>query len=140
MSGFKDLDDCQLMGLTIYGEARGESTQGRIAVGSVILERVKRGGWFGKTIKTVILLPYQFSCFLQNDPNYKKLLNISNNWETCINNDNALKECYDVSCALIEGRVQPNIIATHYKTNNCKASWENKMRKVGVIGNHSFFI
>jgi N-acetylmuramoyl-L-alanine amidase len=137
---FKALSDQQILALTIYGEARGESTQGRCAVGSVILERVKRGGWFGKTIPTVCLLPFQFSCYLPNDPNYKKLYAIASDWDYFVGIDNALKECSDIAGALINGRIQPNIIATHYKTLNCAASWAGQMRKVGVIGHHEFFI
>ena len=56
--------------LTIYGEARGELNVGRIAVGSVILERIDLQGWMGKTIQQVCLMPYQFSCYLPDDPNF----------------------------------------------------------------------
>lgn len=45
---FGHLVDSQIMGLTIYGEARGELTAGKIAVGSIILERVDHRDWDGK--------------------------------------------------------------------------------------------
>jgi hypothetical protein len=70
---FGKLDDKQIMGLTIYGEARGEIDEGKIAVGTVILERVDKQGWMGKTIQEVCLKPYQFSCYLPSDPNFPKL-------------------------------------------------------------------
>lgn len=75
------LSAAQIMALTIYGEARGESTEGKIAVGSVILERVDHRLWDGRTIQEVCLRKWQFSCFLENDRNFGRLLNIAENWD-----------------------------------------------------------
>ena len=65
MNLFSSLPDDQLMALCIDREARGEPTAGRIAVGSVILNRVAWGqaheGWgklYGDSIHTVILAPH----------------------------------------------------------------------------------
>jgi spore germination cell wall hydrolase CwlJ-like protein len=137
---FTDLNDKQIMGLCIYGEARGETTEGKIAVGSVILERVKKGGWFGRSISGVILKPYQFSCFLPNDPNYPKLLKISDDYDKAMADDHALNDCYGIADGLIEGRIQPNVVATHYKTLSCHASWGNSMKKVTTINHHEFYM
>jgi spore germination cell wall hydrolase CwlJ-like protein len=54
---FGHLSDKQLMALTIYGEARGEAKEGKVAVGSVILERVEHRRWDGETIPEVCLMP-----------------------------------------------------------------------------------
>lgn len=137
---FEKLSDKALLALCIYGEARGETPEGKIAVGSVIMERVKRNGWFGKGIHGVILKPYQFSCFLTNDPNYPKLRHIAEQWDEEMTQSAVLNDCYGIADGLIEGRIEPNIEATHYKTLNCHASWAAKMVIVGTIGNHSFYI
>ena len=50
---FGFLSDDKLLCLTIYAEARGEPREGKIAVGSVILERVDHRNWDGKNIKEV---------------------------------------------------------------------------------------
>lgn len=54
---------------TIWGEARGEGREGMIAVAWVILNRASIGGWWGNSIETVCLKPWQFSCWNANDPN-----------------------------------------------------------------------
>jgi hypothetical protein len=48
--------------LTLYGEARGEVVEGRIAVASVIRNRAARK-FRGTTIADVCLYPGQFSCW-----------------------------------------------------------------------------
>jgi N-acetylmuramoyl-L-alanine amidase len=54
-------DDTWLLARVIYGEAAGESYQGKVAVGAVVLNRT-RSGIFPKTVAGVIYEPWQFSC------------------------------------------------------------------------------
>jgi len=141
---FRELDDVRLLALVVYGEARGEPLAGKIAVASVVLNRLKKNGWFGKTLKDVILKPFQFSCFNEDDPNRIKLLAIAQNWDMFYQKEKALRECYDIARKFLD----PNDItvlkdntcgATHYKTKNCKAAWADKMQLTAVIGNHEFY-
>lgn len=53
-------DEVDLLAKAIYGEARGESLSGQIAVGAVILNRVKSPD-FPNTIKEVIFQPSAFT-------------------------------------------------------------------------------
>lgn len=59
----------QILGLTIWAEARGDHAEGassveeRIAVGCIIRNRAKPGAWWGETIREVCLKPWQFSCW-----------------------------------------------------------------------------
>jgi N-acetylmuramoyl-L-alanine amidase len=68
-------DDTLIMAQTLYGEARGEYPKKEgglaslIAVGNVITNRARKGGYFGKSITEVCLKPYQFSCWNEGDPN-----------------------------------------------------------------------
>ena len=146
---FSHLTDQQLMGLTIYGEARGEICAGKIAVGSVILERVDHRDWDGDSIQEVCLMPYQFSCFLPNDPNYKALKMIADNWQEKYLRSNDLQDCYHCACDLIAGRtlrtadIEANH-ATQYLTTALRKSkacpgWVKKMKLVATIGNHEFY-
>ncbi|HSO43463.1 MAG TPA: cell wall hydrolase, partial [Rhodospirillales bacterium] len=48
---------------TIWGEARGESEEGKLAVASVIANRATRPGWWGRDIRSVCLATAQFSCW-----------------------------------------------------------------------------
>lgn len=52
----------------VWAEARGESFEGKVAVAEVILERMRDPRWPDDP-EGVILQPWQFSCFNQNDPN-----------------------------------------------------------------------
>lgn len=53
--------DVQLLARLIYAEARGESYTGQVAVGAVVLNRVKSSS-FPNTISAVIYQPYAFTC------------------------------------------------------------------------------
>ena len=65
--------DIEVLSKTIYGEARGESLLGKIAVGHVVLNRVKAESWYGDSIEGVCRKKQQFSCFNLDDPNLPKL-------------------------------------------------------------------
>jgi len=52
----------RVLALTLYGEGRGEPIEGRIAIGSVIRNRVRRR-FRGTTYAEVCFWPWQFSCW-----------------------------------------------------------------------------
>ncbi len=54
-------DDIYMLAQLIYGEARGESTKGKIAVANVVMNRVLARGFPGNSIKAVIMAPNQFT-------------------------------------------------------------------------------
>ena len=128
------------MALTIYGESRGESREGKIAVGSVVLERVRRRKWYGKTVPEVCLKRMQFSCFNERDPNRGRLLNLAEQWDEAICTDGVLRECYGIASGLMDGSIQPNVIATHYHAVHCDPAWNDHMKRIATIGNHVFFL
>jgi hypothetical protein len=148
---FGHLTDVRIMALTIYGEARGESREGKIAVGSVILERVEHRGWDGKTIIDVCLCPYQFSCFLPSDPNYYALKLIAEDWNTKYMRSPVLQECHQIADGLIRGDIHrtPEIVAANccqYVTASWRKAapvqsnrWWEKMTMIAAIGNHEFY-
>ena len=69
--------DFEIMAKTIYGEARGETREGQIAVACVIFNRFRSGKWFSaKTLAGVCLKPLQFSCWNKSDPNSQILANL----------------------------------------------------------------
>lgn len=139
-AALKALDETKLLALCIYGEARGEKQEGKIAVASVIMNRVTRAGWFGTGIKGVILKPKQFSCFNGNDPNYLKLMVIATQWETYFQKDKHLRECCFVAEGVISGTIKGTVgNACFYHALNCRPSWSGKMIIVATIGNHVFY-
>jgi len=62
-------DEIILLARIIHGEARGENFRGKVAVGSVILNRIKSNR-FPNTIRDVILQKGQFSSLMDGQANY----------------------------------------------------------------------
>jgi len=146
-ASFLKLTPVQVLALTIFGEARGEPTEGKIAVGSVILERVDHRDWDGKTIPEVCFKPWQFSCYNEHDPNYPKLLEIAEHWnDKSMPLDMALNNCYGIAAGLISGNIPrtPEIARTHccnYATSlgAMRATWDDNMKVIAHIGGHIFY-
>ena len=69
------LTDIEALTLTIFGEARGEPLEGKAAVASVVMNRVKHPDRFADTIRGVCLQPKQFSCWNPGaDVNHARLM------------------------------------------------------------------
>lgn len=137
---FLALTDEQLLALCMYGEARNQGLDGMLAVGSVIVNRVKRGGWFGTGIKGVILKPMQFSCLNENDPNRATLEHIALDFADSLNQLDVLKRCYWIAKGITEGMLSSNVgSCCYYKTRFCNASWAASMRLTVTIGDHEFY-
>lgn len=70
-----NLRDIDILARTLYGEARGEYAHGEggiaslIAVGNVVMNRLKARSWYGTTIQEICQKPWQFSCWNERDPN-----------------------------------------------------------------------
>jgi spore germination cell wall hydrolase CwlJ-like protein len=138
---FGHLPDDQIMALTIYAEARGEIRQGKVAVGSVILERVDHRSWDGTTIKEVCLWPVQFSCYLPKDPNRPMLKDIADHWDEEIKKNPVLQECFEIAQDLISGKLERYPKALDYfNPKVCHPKWADTKTLVAQIGNHLFYI
>lgn len=101
-----------LLAMCLFGEARGENDTAKVAIANVIRNRVLSGKYGGDTYHGVILKPYQFSCFLESDPNRAKLLQ-----PTKYEKAEVWSACYDIARFIIEGDACVNdntIKATHY--------------------------
>lgn len=68
-SGGSQTSDLQLLARAINGEARGESYEGQVAVGAVILNRVKHSD-FPNTIAGVIYQPGAFTAVSDGQINH----------------------------------------------------------------------
>jgi N-acetylmuramoyl-L-alanine amidase len=125
--------DIDTLARTLWGEARGESHEGRVAVANVVMNRVKLQGWMGKSVTQVCLKPYQFSCWLQNDVNRNKLLAVGSG-------DSAFVDCLAIATDAVNGEL-PDITggATHYHEKHITPPWAAKATKTAEIGNHIFY-
>lgn len=123
---------------TLWGEARGEGTQGMEAVASVVLNRVavameKGGYWWGNDIISVCQKPYQFSCWNRSDANYRKLQALTE------------KDIHFATALRIARRAVADVLpdatndATHYHANSILPDWANGQTPTTVIGHHIFY-
>ena len=143
---FRHLPDDEIMALTLWAESRGETLAGKIAVGTVILNRVEHRSWDGKTVKEVCLLPKQFSCFNPDDKQREWLVDFAEDHEFSFENSASLKDCYIIAQGLLKGIIRPDedilrAKCCQYLTTTAKAhcNWWKKIKFVKRIGMHEFY-
>jgi len=124
------------MARTIWGEARGEGYDGKLAVAHVIRNRWKSGKWFGAgTISATCRKPYQFSCWNMSDPNRPKMMGLTLS-------DPALADCMYFALAAIQKYLPDNTSgSTHYLRWDLpiKPPWVDPAKSVGRVGAHEFY-
>jgi len=131
--------ETDVLARTLWGEARGEGTEGMQAVACVILNRVaisesKAGYWWGNTIIEVCQKAYQFSCWNRSDPNFHQVQSVD---ERDIYFATALR----VARRALAGTLSdPTHGATHYHADNITPPyWARTEKPVVKIGNHVFY-
>lgn len=126
--------DRDILARTIYGEARGEPYEGKVAIGRTVISRFMAKRWFsGKSIAATAQKAWQYSCWNRNDPNRAKLLAASNA---------KLATCLRAADAALAGE-GPEWLAgcTHYYAPavvDCP-KWALGKTPAGKIGGHLFF-
>lgn len=122
-----------IMARTLVGEARGEGHVGMVAVANVIMNRVARPCWWGRTVKEVCLKPFQFSCWNETDPNRTLILQLHGGVPIY---DTAM----DIAQQMLGGMLADNTLgATHYKVKGTPAAWARGKTPCVVIGRHEFY-
>jgi len=132
-------NDRDILARTLWGEARGESLVGQIAVAWTIRNRVNDGkarSWWGEGYAGVCKKPYQFSCWNKNDPNFPflsgaKPIPVAE-----------MAKAVMVATAVMDGAYpDPTGGATHYyATTMPKApAWAAKAKQTLKLGHHVFF-
>lgn len=124
----KSQNESKVIAETLWREARGEGLAGIKAVASVIYFRKKAAK---KSFSSVCLKSKQFSCWNEG-PKTVKIGPAKAKTQ-------AWKQCRQVADSLVKGSFKPTVKSDHYAEVHCKPSWEAKLQKVKVIGNHKFF-
>lgn len=137
------LSSLDVLALTIYGEARGEPVEGKVAVGNVCRNRLAANRW-GKTYESVCLAPMQFSCWTPRGglSNYTAIKALAQQiMDGTTPHDPALAECYWIAEGMQSGVCRDNTShATFYYVANSKMpTWAVGQVPVCIIHNHSFF-
>lgn len=132
LAGYKDGLDT--LARTIWGEARGESQQGRLAVAWVVMNRVNdaQKRW-PRTIEEVCRQPKQFSCWNAKDRNLPKLLAVTGA-------DPVFRECLQLAKLAVRNELPPDPTqgANHHHRDDVSPRWAAKMTKTRHIGRHVF--
>lgn len=117
-----------IIALTLWGEARGESVEGKLAVASVIW---LRAGKDPSRLAVVCRKPKQFSCW--NDGAPVPPVSVSPAWEAC----------KAIAQLLAKGRgsFAATVEADHYHATSMKQTpyWAEGMKEVKTIGGHVFY-
>lgn len=114
--------DLQLMARAINGEARGESYEGQVAVGAVIMNRVKHSS-FPNTIAGVIYEPGAFTAVSDGQIN-----------EPIAENSTVLKAAQDA----LNGWDPTDGCIYYFNPNTATSSWIWSKTIVKTIGKHNF--
>ena len=126
-------DDMTVMAGTLWGGARNQGDEGMIAVGHVILNRVKAKSWYGDSVKGVCLKAWQFSCWNDNDPNKEKILALDYS-------DDAFCKAVTISYYLLKNKIDdPTNGSTHYHTTTISPKWVEDKQPTVVLGDHMFY-
>ncbi|CAG7595099.1 Spore cortex-lytic enzyme [Paenibacillus solanacearum] len=104
----------------IYAEARGESFDGQVAIGAVVLNRVQ-STIFPDTIEEVILQPGQFSAV--KDGQFEL---------------SPSEDAYTAAKKALNGSDPTNGALYYYNPKTAKASWSKARTPIAKIGNHVF--
>ena len=126
--------DLDLLSRTLWGEARGESILGQIAVVHVVMNRARLKG---QSITQIVSKDYQFSCWLGGSSKGPD------------GGDNEMRAPEDqlaplrsvVEDCLSGKEADPTGGATHYFATwlDTKPSWALTGEQTVIIGNHEFY-
>lgn len=129
------------LAVTIFGEARGEPTQGQIAVAYTIINRAAKG----KTLCKVALAPKQYSIFNDN-PKLRKIaasLHLEPEQKNIIDQASWAQAVEVAQMVARKSVKDPTKGATHYvayKSLTHIPTWTRKFKVSAKIGNHTFFV
>lgn len=115
-------NDVYLLAKVIYGEARGESYTGQVAVGAVVLNRVKSSA-FPNTISGVVYQPYAFTAVADGQINLTPNQSAKNAARDALNG-------WDPSGGALY----------YYNPKTATSSWIFSRTTIVTIGNHVFAI
>ena len=128
-----------ILARAIFGEARGESRDGKVAVGWVIRNRAENGRWWGTDYHGVILKPLQFSAFNQGDTN--RIFVEDPLHRNSQQDREAWYECYGTAGQVLNSEIADTTKrADHfYSISIPKPSWADEAKFTIQIGNHRFY-
>ena len=140
---FDELSEVDVLALTLWGESRGETLGGRIAVACVIRNRANEKSWYGHGISGVCLKRWQFSCWLPQggESNCRQLMAMANKTHISRMKTVAYRECFWIAQGICNRVVRDQVKrANHYYVDGTrKPKWAVGQTPVLELGTHLFF-
>ena len=138
-----DVEQEKCLAVMVYGEARGESEAGKVAVAYTALNRAAK-----KTVCKVVLAPKQYSIF-NNNPALRAAalsLHVEPAQKNSIDKESWEKSLLVASNVLRRLVPDPTNGSTHYLAPKVMASkgyvypkWSKEYKLVAVVDNHKFY-
>jgi cell wall hydrolase len=128
-------DPIDVLARTIFGEARGDGAAGMEAVASVVLNRVKIGGWWGGDVIGVCLAKDQLDCWMPG-PDLPAV-------QEADESDPVFQTALDIAGEAVAGTLADTVNgATSYKVTTLPwpHDWGPEVPPVAVVGHQSFYI
>lgn len=117
------------LAMNLYHEARGESVAGQVAVAHVVINRAQKRG---KSLKEIILQPYQFSW-------------ANSGARPSVDEYEAMLQCFESAAIALNERLEGKNFkgADHYHEKHMKPfpKWATapSMKLIATVGNHIFY-
>ncbi len=116
------------IGYTLWGEARNQTDEAKIAVAKVMFRREK-----DKQLWNDILAPYQFTCWNRTDPNLEQMTRAD------IRHDGMLRKCIEIAFMVISTMTDKDLQATNYHDISINPIWTAKMVFLEQVGAFKFY-
>lgn len=141
------LEETKCLATMVYGEARGETYKGKIAVAYSAINRKARNGT--KSLCDIVLAPKQYSIFNGNS----KLQKVATTFDIAPPTKNELEqaawdESWQIAVGVMEKKYQDPVKgATHYvawkaikQLGYRTPKWALQYTEVGSVDNHTFYV
>ena len=127
-----DAGDLDALARTLLGTCGREPWPVKVAVAHVVLNRARRGGWWGESVAAVCHSPWQFPCW--SDPAERRRILAA----TC--ETPALRECLGVAAAVLSG-LEPDRTgqACHLLPRGARPRGAARRDSGAVIGPFAFY-
>lgn len=126
-------DPIDILSRTMWAEARNQGYAGMYAVGCVVRNRSLNPRWWGHSIISVCLEPFQFSSWNAGDPNRAQLLAVTSA-------DPQFSKARTIASAIIGGGLDTTDNADSYYARDIPPpSWCARATFTVQIGAHRFY-
>lgn len=125
--------DIELGTMTAFMESSGENAAGQRAVCHVLANRLTDGRW-GNTLASVVLWPFQFSCWLNDDPNRHRMAVVPDTNPILVTIKSYLQAALDGSDSdITQGAMW------YFNPKLAAPSWTNKLTLIGQFGSMNYY-